>query len=85
MMAEFPTNAIEAFSTTGRCVFSLSRLNAMRGECFNPIFAGEIIRQNGNTHLVDEGARRFKIWKYPEAECRYVVGVDIGGRSEKAD
>ena len=85
MMAEFPTNAIEAFSTTGRCVFSLSRLNAMRGECFNPIFAGEIIRQNGNTHLVDEGARRFKIWKYPEAECRYVVGVDVGGRSEKAD
>lgn len=85
MMAEFPTNDIEAFSTTGSCVFSLNRINAMRGECFDPIFAGEIISRQGAFQLVDEGAQRFKIWKYPDAACCYVVGVDIGGRSEKAD
>ena len=85
MMAEFPTNPTEAFSTSGRCVFSLSRLNAMRAHCHEPLAKGELKIQHGKWRIMDEGAARLKVWKMPTAGDKYVVGVDIGGRSDGAD
>ncbi len=85
MMAEFPTNPTEAFSTSGRCVFSLSRLNAMRAHCRAPLAKGELKLLHGKWRIVDEGAARLKVWKMPADGDNYVVGVDIGGRSDGAD
>lgn len=88
MMAEFPTNSTEAFSTSGRCVFSLSRLDAMRAQCCEPLAKGELKKVNGKWRIIDEGKPRLKVWKMPTTdmlESKYVVGVDIGGRSASAD
>lgn len=88
MMAEFPTNSTEAFSTSGRCVFSLSRLDAMRAQCCEPLAKGELKKVNGKWRIIDEGKPRLKVWKMPTTDrlaSRYVVGVDIGGRSASAD
>lgn len=88
MMAEFPTNSTEAFSTSGRCVFSLSRLDAMRAQCHEPLAKGELKKVNGKWRIIDEGKPRLKVWKMPTTDrlaSRYVVGVDIGGRSASAD
>lgn len=88
MMAEFPTNSTEAFSTSGRCVFSLSRLDAMRTQCCEPLAKGELKKVNGKWRIIDEGKPRLKVWKMPTTdmlESKYVVGVDIGGRSASAD
>lgn len=88
MMAEFPTNSTEAFSTSGRCVFSLSHLDAMRAQCCEPLAKGELKKVNGKWRIIDEGKPRLKVWKMPTTdrlESKYVVGVDIGGRSASAD
>lgn len=88
MMAEFPTNSTEAFSTSGRCVFSLSRLDAMRTQCCEPLAKGELKKVNGKWRIIDEGKPRLKVWEMPTTdmlESKYVVGVDIGGRSASAD
>lgn len=88
MMAEFPTNATEAFSTSGRCVFSLPRLDAMRAHCHAPLAQGEMKRVRGEWKVVNEGEPRLKVWKMPAPDAvqsKYVVGVDIGGRSDGAD
>ena len=88
MMAEFPTSASEAFCTTGRCVFSLTRLDEMRKHCCAPLKVGEVKLVGGKVKIVKEGEARLKVWKMPMKnlpESRYVVGVDIGGRSEGAD
>lgn len=88
MMAEFPTNATEAFSTSGRCVFSLPRLDAMRAHCHAPLAQGELKRLRGEWKVVNEGEPRLKVWKMPAPDAvqsKYVVGVDIGGRSDGAD
>ena len=65
MMAEFPTNSTEAFSTSGRCVFSLSRLDAMRTQCCEPLAKGELKKVNGKWRIIDEGKPRLKVWKMP--------------------
>ncbi|MDO4511162.1 MAG: hypothetical protein Q4B68_05010 [Bacteroidales bacterium] len=88
MMAEFPSNSIEAFSTTSSCVFPLARLDAMREQCCDPIAQGELKLLHGQWKVVKEGKPRFKVWKMPDEHLingRYVVGVDVGGRTDKAD
>lgn len=92
MMAEFPTTDIEAFATTGSCVFDLNSLDAMRRDCRPPIYWGDIISnppntlRNINTNASD--SKNLKIWAYPVKspyKSRYIVAVDIGGRTDKAD
>ena len=92
MMAEFPTTDIEAFANSGSCVFNLSSLDVMRRDCRPPLFMGDIISRPlhslNNIALNDDATRQLKIWAYPEKsqlKSRYIVAVDIGGRTEKAD
>ncbi len=88
MMAEFPSNPTEAFSTSGRCVFSLPRLDAMRAQCREPLAKGELKRWQGEWKIVEEGEARLKVWEMPTSDAfgaKYVVGVDIGGHSDGAD
>ena len=92
MMAEFPTTDIEAFANSGSCIFDLSSLDAMRRDCRPPIFVGDIISRQphslSNITLNGDLTRQLKIWAYPEKsqfKSRYIVAVDIGGRTEKAD
>ncbi len=92
MMAEFPTTALEAFANSGNCVFDLSSLDAMRCDCRPPIFTGNIVSNPPdslhNIMTYADGTKCLKIWARPvksQFKSRYVVAVDIGGRTDKAD
>ena len=96
MQAEYPTNDIEAFANSGRNVFAREKVEVLRGDCREPIAIGEVV---GKSHKGKDALRevRFeemsngnmKIWSMPsnprKYTYKYVVSVDIGGRSESSD
>lgn len=99
MASEFPSNDIEAFAHSGARVFPLERLAQMRGGCSAPRHEGDVAAraESGVEALSDvafdfyEGGR-LKVWSMPgegpdvgSVRDRYVVTVDIGGRSPRSD
>lgn len=90
MMAEFPSNDIEAFVGTDRCVFDLNQLSDFSTHVSAPQRRGDITAYgNGRgVEFVDEAAGALWMWKDREpsgVRSRYLVVVDVGGRSDKAD
>ena len=98
MAAEFPSDDVEAFQHSGAHVFDPYRVNEFRNDCRPPRMKGDIVAMGtkGDKALLDlrfdhtEGGQLW-MWAAPEtfddadvAE-RYLVVVDIGGRSAKAD
>ena len=96
MQAEFPTTALEAFSSTGSRVFAPEYVQTMRHYCQEPEMKGQLFSkgrkgkeafQDLEFKEVSEG--ELWIWVLPDRsmECqnRYVVACDIGGRTEGAD
>ena len=98
MMAEFPSTAIEAFVHSGEIIFNTEHCELLRRTCRTPDFRGEIFSHtNRNTGLqalqeldtIEQHNGCFKIWTRPDTSIkvarRYIVSVDVGGRSAKAD
>ncbi|HAP50333.1 MAG TPA: hypothetical protein DCQ56_03830 [Porphyromonadaceae bacterium] len=91
MMAEFPSNDIEAFANTGRNVFDLKQLDRLRATCRPPLERGDVeadYMSVRNVHFVRHQAGLLQVWRHPDPEAdgrRYVVVTDVGGRSAKAD
>lgn len=92
MMAEFPTTDLEAFAHSGSCIFDLASLDAMRQDCRPPLFMGDIVSNPPdslcNIALNADETKNLKIWVQPVKSpyrSRYIVSVDIGGRTDKAD
>lgn len=97
MMSEYPTDDVEAFATSGERVFDKYRIELLKKKCCAPNYVGEIQseshRTKGKESLLNLSFKEDKtgklyIWKKPENDPisnRYVVTVDIGGRSSKAD
>lgn len=98
MQAEFPSDDIEAFVHSGEIIFSLEHCNILRRTCREPDFVGEIFSSsNRNTtvaalsdlDIIKQSNGAFRIWQQPDknnkVSRRYIVSVDIGGRSAKAD
>lgn len=98
MMAEFPSTAIEAFVHSGEIIFNPEHCQLLRRTCREPEFKGEIFsHSNRNTGLqslqsldtIEQHNGCLKIWQRPDADTpvarRYIVSVDVGGRSAKAD
>lgn len=91
MMAEFPSNDIEAFSNTGRCIFDLNRLADLRQSCHAPAERGDVAADYKtlcNVRFVAQEGGLLEVWRRPDpttAAGRYVVTVDVGGRSDNAD
>ncbi|MCM1440824.1 MAG: hypothetical protein NC131_16735 [Roseburia sp.] len=79
--AEYPTSDTEAFASTGNCVFSPKSVDELRKGCAVPVFTGEPSRSG----VVEDVKGRLTVWKHPEQGHSYVVAVDVGGRSDKAD
>ena len=97
MAAEFPSDDIEAFQHSGAHVFDPYSIEAFRNDCRPPRMKGDIAAEAvkgpaalRNLHLHDEGGPLW-VWAPPESlgeekvTDRYLVVVDIGGRSAKAD
>lgn len=96
MQAEYPTNDIEAFANSGMPVFSAAHLDVLRRDCqlapsvcsfSQPPTSKECLR---NLRLVQEpDTGQIRVWRQPDVKNavrnRYVVAVDVGGLSDKAD
>lgn len=96
MQSEFPTTAEEAFQSTGNRYFPPSYVLALRKDNKEPIFKGEVIGDSTlgikalNNILFEANERgNLWIWEYPvtsdEWIDRYVVSLDLGGTTDKAD
>ncbi len=96
LFSEFPSTAAEAFQSTGRRVFRTSYVSDARSNCVPPLFVGDIVSQNdGKSKFVpcqpgeDKGEEQLRVWLMPDNEQhlrdRYIVTVDVGGTSNKAD
>ena len=97
MAAEFPSDDIEAFKHSGNMVFNISHVDNLAKKCKAPSFVGEVQGDavNGkeslqNLHFVEDHNGILKVWALPQEskdiiDNRYLVTVDIGGRSKSAD
>ncbi len=97
MMAEYPTDDIEAFANTGKCVFALSDIEQLRNNCRQPLLVGELEgkAREGKEALeelkfVKSSTGRLQVWQEPiphpiVRNNRYIVTVDVGGVSSAAD
>lgn len=96
MMAEYPSNAIEAFTHSGENVFSMAKLDVLRRGCIPPAAVGDIIGDQisgpgalTNIRFVEDTNAETRIWRFPGKKSGdssdFVVGVDVGGRGASAD
>lgn len=98
MAAEFPTDDVEAFVHSGAKVFDKYRVEAMKKTCKPPKHIGDVYadRDTGkeafrNVRFSEDAQGELWVWALPEIDPdeivtnRYLVVVDIGGRSHKAD
>ena len=98
MAAEFPTDDVEAFVHSGAKVFDKYRVEALKKTCKPPKYIGDVYadRDTGkeafrNVRFAEDAQGDLWIWAFPEIDPdeivtnRYLVVVDIGGRSHKAD
>ncbi len=96
MKEEMPSNAREAFQTSGHRVFPIKDVMNVRKTCLDPEFVGELSgrSQKGKEALAglefsEIGSGRLSVWSPPDTSIkvanRYAVFVDIGGVNPKAD
>ena len=87
LCSEFPSTANEAFQSTGRRMFKAEYVLNARKSCIKPWFIGDI----NDGKLEEETPRttnQLRMWLSPEksdVRNRYIVSVDVGGVSDKAD
>ncbi len=98
MAAEFPSDDIEAFQNSGAHVFDPYRVEGFRGACRPPRSRGDLAGEAtkgkpalDNLHFSDDNGGLLWVWEHPErfddekVTDRYLVVVDIGGRSARSD
>lgn len=96
MQSEFPTTAEESFQSTGNRYFPQDYVLALRKDCVDPIFKGEIVgdaligkKSLENVRFEKNERGNLWVWEYPDKDNlydhRYVVSMDIGGTTEVAD
>jgi hypothetical protein len=98
MAAEFPSDDIEAFQLSGAHVFDPYHINRLRESCRPPRQKGDLTGKAttggmaiDGLHFTESEGGQLWIWSAPETfddghvTDRYLVVVDIGGRSAKAD
>ena len=98
MASEFPSDDIEAFVHSGARVFDKYKIDELKPSCKPPMYIGEVYadKDDGaeslkNCRFVEDRQGLFWVWAMPEVDPeetvkdRYLVVVDIGGRSNKAD
>lgn len=98
MASEYPSDDVEAFVHSGARVFDKYKVEKFRSACSMMPIRGEISgkESSGPGSLTDvkfekDNQGNLKVWKLPEKSTtervtdRYLVVVDIGGRSDKAD
>lgn len=95
---EFPGDDVECFMAAGNLIFNKYSVDAMSAKMKRPpVFVGNIVGDEEKGYEAIRTARLtedlsdgqiLRIWQGPDAlkvNDRYVVSVDIGGRSQKSD
>ncbi|MCF0120835.1 MAG: terminase, partial [Oscillospiraceae bacterium] len=98
MASEYPSDDVEAFTHSGARVFDKYQVEAFRPHCRAPKLVGDVSGngQKGrealeNLRFTEDGQGVLCVWHLPEVFpdmrvlYRYLVVVDIGGRSRTAD
>lgn len=98
MATEFPCDDVECFVAAGNLVFNKYAVDAMKQKYqTEPIAVGNIVSDADKGHKAINSARFvdrvddgqiLRVWQMPDplkVADRYVVSVDIGGRSRNAD
>ncbi len=97
MQEQFPSTADEAFVTSGRKAHHPLHIKQMEMFAKKPTFIGEMFADapsgaeaiNNSLEFKETAKGEFWIWKKPDTQRlytnRYVVSLDIGGASAKAD
>ena len=98
MASEYPSDSIEAFVNSGQRVFDKYLVDKLAASCRPPKFIGEVYAKGyegkaalQNLRFSEDRQGLLWVWNLPDIwqgeRCldRYLVVVDIGGRSGKAD
>lgn len=98
MASEYPSDDVEAFVHSGARVFDKYNVEQFRKGCKTPKFVGDVYADGDegadalkNVRFNEDRQGQFWIWSKPDIDeqekitNRYLVVVDIGGRSKKAD
>ena len=98
MASEYPSDDIEAFAHSGARVFDRYQVEEFRKYCKPPVYVGDLYAKERQGHealkdikFTQDNKGLLTIWALPEIDPlekvtdRYLVSVDIGGRSSKAD
>lgn len=98
MAAEFPSNDVEAFQSSGYRFFPASIVNRARKYVSRPLYTGDVYADAmkgpeslNNIKIEKSGSGNLSVWAEPEVykdikyKNRYCVTLDIGGRSKEAD
>lgn len=98
MASEYPSDDIEAFTHSGARVFDKYKVELLRPSCKAPKYIGDVYGDAikgkdalKNIRFAEDRQGIFWVWDMPEIDedvqilRRYLVVVDIGGRSRNAD
>lgn len=90
MASEAPSDDVECFVYSSKTIFSPYHIQMMCDKYRrDPIVKGNIaMRADGSVHVTQGNITPFWIWKQPCAtptKNRYLVSVDVGGRTDRAD
>lgn len=98
MASEYPSDDVEAFVHSGARVFDKYKVDLLARSCRAPKFIGEVYADGdegkqafSHIRFRDDPQGNLYIWAKPEIDHdervtnRYLVVVDIGGRSSSAD
>lgn len=98
MASEYPSDDVEAFVHSGSMIFDKYKVEKFKPACRSPRCVGDVYADGTegeaaleNVRFVEDKQGMFWVWDMPEIDPdekvldRYLVVVDIGGRSRKAD
>ena len=90
MASEAPSDDIECFVYSSQTIFSPYLIQTMYDKYKrDPIFKGNIaMKADGTVHVTQGTLTPLWIWKHPSnipTKNRYLVTVDVGGRTDRAD
>lgn len=98
MASEYPSDDVEAFVHSGARVFDKYKVELLKSSCKEPRYVGDVYGDSdegkfalSNLKFKEDKQGLLWIWTLPEIDeeeivtDRYLVVVDIGGRSKKAD
>lgn len=83
LQAEFPSSDSEAFLDSSEVVFSVPKVEALRVGCGVDGRTGDI--DASGRLFTEDASGKMKMWARPRSGRRYVVAVDVGGRSVSSD